>query len=569
MPSSGSSMSRRQALKLLATMAAGAFAASLVAACGGAAPTPPPAASSSAPSSATSSAAATKAATSAASSSAASGVPAGTRGGKVIIAQEVDPVSLDVGKTSNFSSSQAFEHIYDSLTVFDENMKVQPSLAEKWETSDATTHVFHLRKGVKWHNGREFVAPDVAYWHQRLMDPKTAAPFKGVFGVIKQIDAVDDHTVKMTLSKPYASLPAAFASLRGSAFPNKETVEKYGDLATQAVGTGPFKLAEYVAGDYVRYVRNPDYWVKDLPYIDEITLKLMVEEDQRIAALRSGQVHIGFLTAVGKQRLASEKSLTIMESPKAWVAVILINSMKKPFDDVRVRKAISMAIDRKAFIEKSVQGAGTLSGPVPTGHGDWWVPEDKLPYRQDVEGAKKLLAEAGYPNGFKAVIKTTSTQYPEFGANAVELKNQLKAINIDLTVEQMEWGALTKVIDTGGDPAKPHDYDLSCTAITFFPDPDSYVGYFTPDRNVLVRGSNTAVKDSRISEILDKAEATQDHEERKKLYLEAQLRQLTEIVPTLWLYAGGQIDGVSNKLKNYKQSFSGRRYLIKYASVGS
>ena len=197
------------------------------------------------------------------------------RGGSAIISLDIDPIHLDVQKQVTLWSTQATEHIYDSLTVFDENMEVKPSLAESWETPDPTTYIFHLRKGVKWHNGREFVASDVAYWHERIMDPKIGATQRGSWMVVKQLDIVDDYTVKLSLSKPSASLLALFATMRESAIPNKETVEKNGDLANVAVGTGPFKLAEFVPGDHVRYVRNPDYWVKDLPYLDEFTLKVM------------------------------------------------------------------------------------------------------------------------------------------------------------------------------------------------------------------------------------------------------------------------------------------------------
>jgi ABC-type transport system substrate-binding protein len=399
------------------------------------------------------------------------------------------------------------------------------------------------------------------------MDPKTAAPQKGVFTVIKQIDPTDNYTVKISLHKPHATLPAAFASLRGSAMPNKETVEQHGgELATQAVGTGPFKLAEVVSADYVRYVRNPDYWDRQLPLLDEFTLKLMVDEDQRVAALRSGQIDLAPVSAVGAQRLASEQSITVLRSPKAALFMVMIESMKKPFDDARVRKAMSMALDRKAIIQKAAQGAGVLSGPVPTGHSDWYIPEERLPYKQDIEGAKKLLAEAGHPDGFKTSIRTLA--HPEWVGCAVELKNQLQAIGIDVTVEQLEQGQMGRSANIGGDPNKPSEYELQLATFSFYPDPDAYIGQLMPERNVVTRGGNTALKDDYITDLLDKAEATTNHEERKKLYLDAQMRFLNDLVPALYLYAGVQIDGVSNRLKNYKQSFLSRRLLIKYASVG-
>jgi peptide/nickel transport system substrate-binding protein len=577
-------LSRRAFLRSIA-VGGTLTAASLVAACGGSpaapiAPTSPakpaepakpaaPTAAPSKPSEAPKPAAAAPAATAAPAAKAASEAkPAatGSPGGKVFIAQEADPISLDVSKVTAFSHVQAVEHIYESLVTFDERMQIQPSLAESWEIPDPTTYVFKLRRGVRWHNGREFVAGDVVYWHERMMDPATAAPYKSSYVAINRVEPVDDYTVRMTLAKPYASLLAMLASLRGSAIPNKETVQQHGDLATQAIGTGPYKLAEFVPGDIVRYVRNPDYWDKGVPLIEEMTLKVMLEEDQRIAALRAGQAHLGVISPIGAQRLAGERAVAVLRSPKAWEQHVIINSGKKPFDDVRVRKAMSMALDRQAFVDKVVHGAGTPSGPIPIGHGDWPLPVDQLPYKQDVEGAKRLMAEAGHPNGFAATIKTTSN-YPEMSGNAVELKNQLKAINIDLTVEQLEWGQLLRAQDVNGPPEKPLEYDLISGAYSFFPDPDIYLAWFTPERNFFIRSSSTNMKNDRITELIDKAQETLNHEERRKMYHEIQLRMLTDQVPALFLYSVEQIDGVSDKLQGYRQSFMGRRYLIRSASM--
>ncbi len=562
MPTAACSVSRRQALRYLA-ITAGALGASMIVACGST-PQPPtsPKPADSKPAEAKPAEAKPVATTAPAAAPKAAEPPAS--GGKIVIGQDVAPVNLDVQRSGSFPSVEAFEHIYESLARFDENLQVQPSLAESWETPDPTTYTFHLRRGVKWHNGREFVASDVVFWHQRVSDPKIGSPDRPTFSPIEQVEALDDYTARMKLKKPFASLIPSLAAMRGSGIPNRETVEQHGDLTTHAVGTGPYKLAEYVPNDYTRYVRNPDYWVKGLPLIDEITLKVMPEEDQRIAALRAGQIHIGSLSAVGAQRLANEKSVTVMQSPKAQLWMVQMNAQKKPWDDIRVRKALSMAIDRRAIVEKAAQGAGVLSGPVPTGHTDWYIPEDKLPYRQDIEGAKKLLAEAGYPNGLKATIKT-SNAYREMVASSVEIKNQLQAVGIDLTVEQLEWTQLLKVQAVAGDPNTIPDYELTTSRFIFFPDPDGYIGRFTPERNAIISSSATALQDDRITQLLDMAEATTDHAERKKLYDEAQMRMMNDVLNALWVFNGSQIDGVSNALKGYKQSFTGYRYLIRQA----
>lgn len=581
MTSGQSRFTRRVMLRMLAMGAASVASTSLLAACAPNTPAPnkpaetKPAAPSDSQSAASASAnvpgaasAPTSAPAAAAPTPAQKAAAAVKPGGALVIGQDVAPINLDPQKTGSFPSVEAFEHIYEGLTAFDEKLNVVPALAESWETPDPTTYVFHLRRGVKWHNGRTFVSSDVKYWYDRIMDPKTASGDRVTFSVIKQVDLLDDYTVKMTLSKPYASLLPYMASIRGATMPNRETAEQHGDLTSHAIGTGPFKLAEYVPNSYTKYVKNPDYWKPGVPSFDELTLTVMPEEDQRVAALRSGQIHLTTLGPIGAQRLANERSVSVLRSTKAQLWMMEINSQRKPFDDVRVRKALSMAIDRQAMIDKVVQGEGQLSGPTPTGHGDWAIPPEKLPYRQDIEGAKRLLAEAGLPDGVKATIKT-SAAYVEMVGSSIEMKNQVKAAGIDLNIEQLEWGQLVAAGDNGAAADKISEFELLTARFIFFPDPDFFIGSFTPERNRIIRGKNEAVKDARITELLEMGQGTTDHAERKKIYDEAMMRQLQDVIPALWLFNGSQIDGISNRLTNFTPSFMGLRYLIKNASFSA
>ncbi len=473
-------------------------------------------------------------------------------GGHLLAAQELDPISLDPQKTSNYSAVQAFEHVYNSLTQYDENMQVVPALAESWDIPDPTTYIFHLRKGVKWHNGREFVADDVAYWFERLTDPQVAAPYKSWFVAIDKTEVMDKHTIKFLLKHPFTPLLASFAAMRGSAIVPKEVVEEKGDLASTAVGTGPFKLVEFVPYSHVRYVRNNEYWEKGLPYVQELTFKIMVEEDARVAGLRTGAIHYAYLTGEGAQRLARDKNITIMRSPKAWLVIHVLNSTRKPFTDKRVRQAISLAVDRQEVIEKAVFGEGVLSGPVPTGHTDWYIPVEQLPYKPDIAKAKQLLAEAGYPNGFKTTIKA-SPQYPEFVAASIVLQDQLKKIGIEAEVIQLEWGQFIK------ETFRPNqDYDIKITAWTFYPDPHHYLYNWWHSQSP----SNQQYSNPQFDTLLDKAAAELDHEKRKELYFEAQ-KILLDDAPQICWYTGNNIEAVRNELQGYVQSYTGRRIFFK------
>jgi peptide/nickel transport system substrate-binding protein len=475
-----------------------------------------------------------------------------TPGGSMIWAQELDPVSLDPHTTSNFSAVQGIEHTYQSLTMYDEELNVIPCLAESWETPDDTTYVMKLRQGVLWHDGSEFTADDVKYSLERLLDPETAGPYATWFNAIETIDVIDPHTVQFNLSAPYGPLLANFAAMRGSAIIKNNAATDM-NLQIQAVGTGPYIMKDYVPESHFTLEKNPNYWEEGLPYVDEVTFKILVEEDARVAALRSGQIGYAYLTVEGAERLAEEPSVTVMRSPKAWLVAHFMNTFREPYTDVRVRQAISMAVDRQEVIDKAVGGAGVLSGPMPTGHGDWFIPVDALPYNQDLEGARALLAEAGFPDGFKTTI-TSSPQYPEFVAASVVLQQQLAQIGIEAEVIQLEWGQF--VSDTSR--AEGWNYDMKITAFTFYPDPDGY--FYNPWHTD--SPSNYTYSNPDYDAIVEEARATLDPATRHGLYDQA-AQILLEENPAIFWYVGENIEAVTADVQNYTQSYTGRRIFLK------
>jgi peptide/nickel transport system substrate-binding protein len=232
---------------------------------------------------------------------------------------------------------------------------------------------------------------------------------------------------------------------------------------------------------------------------------------------------------------------------------MLFNNTRAPFTDVRVRRAIAMAVDRKEVIDKAVSGAGVLSGPMPTGHGDWPIPAAELPYRVDLEGARRLLAEAGFPRGFKTTLQTTP-QYPEFVSAAVVLQAQLKRIGVEAELQSLEWGQVLKNINR-----QSRNYDLCMVAYTFFPDPDNYLFNFyhsTAGNNFC--GFNRPEYDRRVEE----ARATLDRGRRRALYLDIQ-KYLLDEAPSVYLYVGESLEGLAAGLRGYTPSYTGRRMFFK------
>ena len=240
------------------------------------------------------------------------------RGGTLIAAAEIDPIGLDPHNSSNFSSAQAYDHIYESLTSYDEKTNIVPCLATSWEvTNGGKTYTFKLRPNVKFHNGQTMTADDVKYSIERVLDPKTASPWISWLKAIKEIKVIDPLTVQMNLEAPYPLL-GSFAGIRASGIIPKGYAEQE-NLKIKGIGTGPFKLVEYVPQDRIVYARNPDYWDKSLPYLDGMVFKVLTEENARIAALRAGQIQYAFLSGQGAAQLEGAPGITVNKSPTAWV----------------------------------------------------------------------------------------------------------------------------------------------------------------------------------------------------------------------------------------------------------
>jgi peptide/nickel transport system substrate-binding protein len=481
-------------------------------------------------------------------------VGAPRRGGTLLAAQEVDPISLDPHTNANISALQGYEHMYESLTGYDEKMNVVPTLATRWETSgDGKVYTFHLRPGVKFHNGQTMIADDVKYSIERVLDPKTASPFRNIFAVIKEVAVLDPLTVRVALNEPYPGLLSEFAGLRSSGIIPNGSAERE-NLKLKAIGTGPFKLADYVPQDHLTYLRHSDYWDRPLPYLDGMTFKILTEENTRVLALRAGQIHYAGLSPQGAKQLGNRPDVTVLQGPFAWAAAHRLNVGKKPLTDARVRRALRMAVDTREVIQKAVFGAGVPTGPLPTGYNGWYLDPQRLPYlRPDLDGARKLLAEAGYPNGFTLTVKC-SPQYPEFVASSVVLQEAVRKLGVTVNVEQLEWGTFLKA--TGS-----FDFELAATAWTFRPDPDGYLYPFFHSSGVFNAGP---YKNARVDRLMEEARTTPAYAERAKLYQEIQ-RMLLDDVAAFWYYTRFNIEALSSKVQGYAQSFSGRRVFLKNA----
>ena len=329
-------------------------------------------------------------------------------------------------------------------------------------------------------------------------------------------------------------------------------------LETTVVGTGPYKLVELVSKSHLKLKKNPDYWGKPLPYIEDVTFRVLEEEDARVAGLRGGSLDYAFLTPEGVQRLRNEKGLVVTSRPRTYLYAFVINRQRVPWSDARVRQALSLATDRKEIVEKVFSGGAALAGPIPSAFGDWHLPAEELQagwFKPDPAKARALLKEAGVPEGKEIDFLVTAFNQ-NFPGLAVVFAEQMKRIGLVVKIRQVEQGVFLKEVAPPG-----FNYDIQANAYTARHDPDGYVynGFYSKTPNA------AGYQNARLDELLIKARTTIDVAQRKTLYREIQ-RILLDDAPNIWLANDNVTEGLQGYVKGYTQSaYTYRAWGLKHA----
>lgn len=461
-------------------------------------------------------------------------------GGEVIIAKDQEAVGFDPHTVPAASSIQIYQHLFNRLVRMDEHMNIVPDLAIDWEQVDETTFVFTLRSGVKFHNGREMTAEDVKYSFERILDPETASIARSYFQDVAAIEAQDDNTVVFRLARPYAEFMTNLTTVWASIVP-REVVEEHGDLMRVPVGTGPFMLAEWVPDNYTLLVRNPDYFVPGEPAADALRFLIMKEESARIAALRTGRVHITSITADAVPLLERQAGVDIITYPSLDYTYWAFNVTEPPFNDPRVRLAMSYAIDRQAIADFVYAGQAEVTGPVAPGQVRWALPLDAFPsYTRDLAKARELLAEAGYPNGFSTTIKTAGT-YQYMIDTAVAIQSQIAEVGVVADIELVEWG---QYIDAWSNLDHTSLVGLNGSGTT----PDRALHFFFhTDGTANVWGYSNA----EFDRLVEDARVTLDQDARWELYARAQEITVNEQAPNLFLNSPYNFYAVRSNVKGF------------------
>lgn len=457
--------------------------------------------------------------------------------------------TLDPYNASDTLSQAVAKSFYEGLFGFDKDMKLVNVLAESWDASaDGLLYTVKLRQGVKFQNGEDFNAAAVKKNYERVMDKKNGLKRYVLFSNIDRVDAVDEHTVRFTLKKPFSAFINQLAHPSNAMICPGE-LDKWGaQIAFHPCGTGPFVMKDYNPSEVLRVERNPSYWRTGYPKVDAITWKPVVENSTRVAMLLTGEAQYAFpLPAEQVKQVERHDSVRIDSTRSIINRYVEMNLTHKVFQDVRVREALNYAINKQALVKVAFAGQADPATGVAPLDVDYAVKLGPWPY--DPKKARELLKEAGYPNGFKVKLwsgynHTTAMKIIQF------LQQQLGQVGVKVEVRALEAGQRTALVEAVKPEDSAHDlYYIGWSSSTGEMDyairPLLATSSFTP-----VDSNESYYSNAEVDQKIMDALATTDRAEKAKLYEDIQ-RQVWKDAPWIFLVSERNIAGAAKNLSGF------------------
>ena len=480
-----------------------------------------------------------------------------------VIAVHSDASTLDPTGSNDVPSHNMQEPIFERLLKRDENMELIPGLAKEWEFVDDTTVEFILEENVTFHDGEPFNAEAVKKSLDRVLDPKVASPKYDNFAMIESVDVVDEFTVQVKTSYPFAPILAHLSHTGASIISPKLIDEDYkaieegkepgAAISDNPIGTGPFKYEEWTPGEEITFVRNEDYW-GEKAVLDTVTMKVSPESGTRLADLERGFVHATDPVLPNEVAQINDGDFAeVLETSSTGLAFIGFNMKDGPFEDIRVRQAVSMALNKDEVIDGVYDGFG-VKGKGPLAPKVFGYDEEIDGLQYDLEEAKKLLAEAGYEDGFTATLWTNDN--PQRIDTAILLQDALKDLNIELKIEQMEFGTYIEELKKGD-----HDlYMLGWTNPMLDADHGLYMLFHSS--SIGVPPNAMWYENDKVDELLEAGRQEMDDEKRLDIYKELQ-ETIIEDAPMIFLDYQVYLTAVRNNVEGFRIDSGGIYHLEK------
>jgi len=469
----------------------------------------------------------------------------------VVMAIENSPTNLDPRIGTDAQSERIAMLLFDSLLRRDEHFNLQPSLAVSWEIPDPLTYIFHLRAGVRFHDGRPLTARDVKWTIDSMRDGTVRSTRSATYQWVSRIDAPDDATVIFHLSQPFAAL---LWNLSDGAI----GVIPYGsgpDFSRDPIGSGPFRFQSLQQDKEVVLVRNPDYWdATRRPRIERVRFAVIPDATTRALEMRKGSAHLA-LTAFSPDVIATlrdQPSLAIQQSPGTIYGYLAFNLRDPVLSDVRVRRAVAYALDRSAIIQylwrDEVHPANSILPPQ-----SWAFSGDVTRYDHDPARAIRLLDEAGYRPGTDGIrlhltIKTSTEEFPRL--IAAVFQQQLRQVGIELTIRSLEFGTFFSDITNGA-------FQLySLRWIGANQDPDIFEYVFDSASFPPRRANRGFYSNPQVDSLIAQGRSTLDQRQRAAVYAQIQ-RIVAQELPYVSLWYFDNVLVYNRRLNNLHVAPSG------------
>ncbi len=464
----------------------------------------------------------------------------------LVVIQEAEPVGLDLMQSSIQTTMSVCYNIHDTLFHPQEDASVKPALAEKWEKLNDTTWKITLRKGATFHNGEPVTAYAVKFSFERAMNPEFKCPHRGKLSAFKEVKVIDDYTFTISTYKPYA--PGLY--ILGYYLPivPPKYIKKVGDKEynVKPVGCGPYKLVKWVRGEEIILERYENYYGPK-PAYKRVIFKGVPEEAARIAALLTGEADIISGVPIHQRKKILESGKAYLTPQMGVMHYLGLNTYKPPFNDVRVRQAMNYAINRELINKALFNGKAILcAGPIsPRTFG---ADPTLKPYPYDPEKAKKLLAEAGYPNGFEARL-AYPTYMSQIQEQAEAIAADLAKVGVKVKLEPFERAVMWERY-------KARKHQMYIYWWDDAPEPDRYMYSLFHSKS-----RDYYYKNPTIDALLDLGRMIINRDERAKVYNMID-RILYEDCPWVYLYVVPEVFAVANNVdyKGRRDGFLNMRY---------